>query len=171
MKESSLPSFEQPIFMEELHNQYSPVLYRYAMNLVKDHFQAEDLMQDTYLRAWKHQSQFEALNGYQKKAWLYQVLKNLFLDELRKQERETHYLEELGREAISPEFQSLQAGFDEWLELMPEKERELLHQHFILRMTSEEISAELHIPAATVRARLHLAIKQLRRQQENHPMR
>lgn len=95
MKESSLPSFEQPIFMEELHNQYSPVLYRYAMNLVKDHFQAEDLMQDTYLRAWKHQSQFEALNGYQKKAWLYQVLKNLFLDELRKQERENHYLEEL----------------------------------------------------------------------------
>jgi RNA polymerase sigma-70 factor (ECF subfamily) len=157
-----------PAFLEELHDLFRSPLLGYAKSLVRDSFQAEDLVQETFLRALKHQSEFSGFGLFQKRAWLYRVLKNLFLDDLRRNFRESKYVEQEGRESTTHVSHPTGAGFSEWLEGMPEKDQELLNDHFALRMTSDEIGAELHIPAATVRARLHLALKKLRKQQEGN---
>jgi len=49
-------------------------------------------------------------------------------------------------------------------DLVPEKYRDLVRKRYVLGMTSQEIASELGIPAATVRSRLHLALKKLRLQ-------
>jgi len=157
-----------PAFLEELHDLFRSPLLGYARTLVKDAFQAEDLVQETFLRTLKHQAEFTGFGLYQKRAWLYRVLKNLFLDDLRRNSRETRYVEQKGRESTAGISHPIGGGFSEWLEGMPEKDQELLQDHFVLRMTSEEIGMELNIPAPTVRARLHLAIKKLRKQQEGN---
>jgi RNA polymerase sigma-70 factor (ECF subfamily) len=163
--ETSTPD---PTFLEELHDLFRSPLLAYANMLVRDSFQAEDLVQETFLRALKHQAEFTGFGLFQKRAWLYRVLKNLFVDDLRRNSRESKYVEQKGRESAAQGSRPIGAGFSEWLEGMPEKDQELLNDHFVLRMTSDEIGAELHIPAATVRARLHLAIKKLRKQQEGN---
>ncbi len=162
------PSETNPAFLEELHDLFRSSLLGYARTLVRDAFQAEDLVQETFLRALKHQTEFTGFGLYQKRAWLYRVLKNLFLDDLRRNARENKYIEREGRKSTAQNTHTIRTGFSEWLEGMPEKDQELLNNHFVLRMTSEEIGTELHIPAATVRARLHLAIKKLRKQQEGN---
>ena len=157
-----------PAFLEELHDLFRSPLLGYAKSLVRDPFQAEDLVQETFFRAFKHRAEFSGFSLFQKRVWLYRVLKNLFLDDLRRNSRETKYVELEGRTRLAQSSHPTGTGFSEWLEGMPEKDQELLNDHFVLRMTSDEIGAELHIPAATVRARLHLAIKKLRKQQEGN---
>jgi RNA polymerase sigma-70 factor (ECF subfamily) len=157
-----------PEFLEELHDLFRSPLLGYARTLVRDSFQAEDLVQETFLRALRHQAEFSGFGLFQKRAWLYRVLKNLFLDDLRRNSRENKYVEQEGRDSTIYDSHPSGASFSEWLEGMPEKDQELLHDHFVLRMTSDEIGVELQIPAATVRARLHLAIKKLRKQQEGN---
>ncbi len=53
------------------------------------------------------------------------------------------------------------AGFDPF-ELVSKADRQLIEKRYRLGMNSREIAAELGIPAATVRSRLHLAVKKLR---------
>ena len=53
------------------------------------------------------------------------------------------------------------AGYDPF-ELVPEADRQLVEMRYRLGLNSREIADELGIPAATVRARLHQAIKRLR---------
>ena len=48
-------------------------------------------------------------------------------------------------------------------DLVPEQYREIVEKRYVLGMTSREIGQELGLPAATIRSRLHLAMKALRR--------
>ncbi len=92
----------------------------------------------------------------------------MFIDHQRRSSLEARYLEQEGKDGTFKQSFSRESNFSEWLDGMSEKDQELLHQHFVLRMTSEEIGEELRIPAATVRARLYLAIKRLRKQQKDN---
>ena len=148
--------------LADLYEAFEAKLRRYAIRLARDVDQADDLMQETFIRAMGHLELLGQLNHHQCQAWLYRVLKNVFLDVQRAQQREQALVEQLTQETPV-------AG-DPWSEIMsadlferiPERYRELLQKRYLLGMTSEEIGRELGIPAATVRSRLHLAIKRLR---------
>lgn len=58
------------------------VLYRRALRLTANAHRAEDLMQATLLKAWIHRDRFEP--GTNLRAWLFTILRNTFLSELRK---------------------------------------------------------------------------------------
>ena len=68
-------------------------LYNLARWLVRDPAEAEDLVQETYLRALKGSHQFQV--GTNLRAWLFQILRNTFFTQYRKQGREP--------EAVDPE--------------------------------------------------------------------
>ena len=53
------------------------------------------------------------------------------------------------------------AGYDPF-DLVPEADRQLVEMRYRLGLSSREIAQDLNIPAATVRSRLHQAIKRLR---------
>jgi len=146
----------------DLYEEFETMLRRYAMSLARDSDRADDLVQETFIRAWAHLELLGQLNHHQRRAWLYQVLKNLFLDEQRARQRQRVLVEQLAREPQITSYPSPDVISQELFELVPERYRELLHQRYVLGMTSKEIGRELGIPAATVRSRLHLAIKWLR---------
>lgn len=68
-------------------------LYNLARWLVRDPVEAEDLVQETYLRALKGRHQFQA--GTNLRAWLFQILRNTFFTQYRRRGREP--------EAVDPE--------------------------------------------------------------------
>jgi RNA polymerase sigma-70 factor (ECF subfamily) len=65
--------------------QYAPQLYSAAMRLTRNSADAEDLVQDTYLRAWRSFATFQ--DGTNLRAWLYRILTNSFINKYRAKQR------------------------------------------------------------------------------------
>lgn len=146
----------------DIYETFEEELHRCAICLVRDADQADDLMQETFIRAMAHLELLDQLNPHQRRAWLYRVLKNLFLDAQSRRRREQALAEQLTQEAWFASHPGVEMGSPDLFQQIPERYRELLQKRYILSMTSEEIGQELGIPAATIRSRLHLAIKWLR---------
>jgi RNA polymerase sigma-70 factor (ECF subfamily) len=151
----------------DLYQEYEDKLRGYAMSLARDAHRADDLVQDTFVRAIGHFQLLGQLKPYQRRAWLYRVLKNLFLDEQRAGQRQQTLLDHMAREVQVASQPSVDVVVRELMGMVPERYREVLHRRYILGMTSEEIGRELGIPAATVRSRLYLARKWIRTHQSD----
>jgi RNA polymerase sigma-70 factor (ECF subfamily) len=151
--------------LADLYDEFEGRLRRYAVSLVQDPDRADDLVQETFIRAMAHLLLLEQLNRHQRRAWLYRVLKNVFIDEQRARRREQDLVEQLSQEARLAIVSSPEMTSPELLRLVPERYREVLYQRYVLGMTSTEIGQELGVPAATVRSRLYLARKWLRAHQ------
>ena len=147
------------ITITEIYEGLAPEMRRFALSLVLDDSAADDLVSETMLRAMASLTLLGQLTQYQRRAWLYRVLKNLFFDGLRARRRQEALLERLGRMEEEPAVYALPP---ELLEQVPERFQELLNLRFCLGMSSEEIGDKLGIPAATARSRLHLAVQWLR---------
>jgi len=150
--------------LADLYEEYEEKLHGYALKLTRDPHAADDLVQETFIRVLGHLPLLEQLESYQRRSWLHQTLKNLFLDRQRSRQRETALIERFAQESESyaePDEGPLETDL---LSLASEQHRELLEKRYILGMTSREIGEELGIPAATIRSRLHLAIGKLRAQ-------
>ncbi|HEY4331875.1 MAG TPA: sigma-70 family RNA polymerase sigma factor [Ilumatobacteraceae bacterium] len=65
--------------------QFAPQLYSAAMRLTRNSADAEDLVQDTYLRAWRSFATFQ--DGTNLRAWLYRILTNSFINKYRAKQR------------------------------------------------------------------------------------
>jgi RNA polymerase sigma-70 factor (ECF subfamily) len=68
--------------LAELYDRHAPALLRYAENLTHNQWSAEDLVQDAFLRANGAEATFDSLAS--QTAWLRQIVKHLFLDEMRR---------------------------------------------------------------------------------------
>ncbi len=153
--------------LDELYNEHESILYGYALRLTHDPDRADDLVQDTLVRAMGHLSLLAMLARPQRQAWLYRTLKHLFLDEEQRRRRLADLLQEIARESG---FQRNVAGREVMIdpfEQVPERFRDVVEMHYRWGMTSQEIATQLEIPAATVRSRLHLALKEMRRKRHH----
>ena len=146
----------------DLYEEHEEKMHAYALKLSRDPHLADDLVQDTFVRSMGHMPLFDQLNRHQCRAWLYQTLKNLFLDR-----RSARLREEALYSGFAQDVQTFVPADESALEtdpfdLVPAADRELLEKRYRLGLTSREIATEIGIPAATVRSRLHLAVKKLR---------
>lgn len=146
----------------ELYEAFEERLHRFAVRLTRDPARADDLVQDTFVRTLSHIELLGQLTDPQRSAWLYRVMKNLFLDEQLAARRERALFERLALDASLASSPPDVIALPAIVEQVPDRYREILEKRYVLGMTSEEIACELGIPAATVRSRLHLAIKHLR---------
>lgn len=152
--------------LEELYSEYAEGLQAYAARLTRDVQAAEDLVQEAFIRTLGHLQLLEQLNVHQRRAWLCQTVKRLFLDQRAWRAREVALLAQLSLETegfVPPVEPELMATL---LARVPESCRQVLEMRYALGMNSTEIGEELGLPPATVRSRLHLAIARLRAQQD-----
>ena len=77
---------------------YLDTLYRGALRLTRDPAQAEDLVQDTYVRALRYQASYQV--GTNMKAWLFAIMRNLFWDRFQKASREAVSIDDIGEFAL-----------------------------------------------------------------------
>jgi RNA polymerase sigma-70 factor (ECF subfamily) len=150
--------------LTDLYEEYELELRRYARRLARDPHRADDLVQEAFIRAMGHLDLLDLLEPYQRRAWLYRTLKNLFLDGESARQREEALIEQVAQDAPLAGYRPQEVIWPNPFDLVPEKYRDLVRKRYVLGMTSQEIADELGIPAATVRSRLHLALKKLRLQ-------
>jgi RNA polymerase sigma factor (sigma-70 family) len=147
-------------------------MYNFAFRLTMDEDDANDLVQDTYLKAFRFISSFE--RGTNAKAWLFRILKNSFINDYRKrskepskvdyQEVETTYNSEEAAEVDHTTDLRIETVQDmigdevaTALNSLPVDFRTVIILCDIEGFTYEEMAKILDIPIGTVRSRLHRA--------------
>jgi len=154
---------------------HQDALYNYALKIARNADDAQDLLQETYYKAFKNYHQFE--NGTNSKAWMFMILKNTFINNYRKIKREPVKLDYDEIEDIYENIKSDQAkdnnlDLDFYNDLLddelsaalskiPSKMKEVFLLCDLEGYTYEEIAEITDIPIGTVRSRLHRARKLL----------
>ena len=93
---------------EELALKHLDPLYSAALRLTKNDRDAEDLVQDTFLRAYRFFDKFE--RGTNMKAWLFKILTNTFINRYRRSVKERNIVEGSERDAVHERFVSREAA-------------------------------------------------------------
>ena len=140
-------------------------LRRYALSLVRNPDEAEDLVHDALVRAYERQSTFRT--GANVRNWLMSILHNAHIDRLRQrrsQERRHDAAAEIAERSIpanqdhSVRLTQLRAAFFS----LPEDQRAALHLVAIEELSYQEAADALRIPVGTLMSRVARARERLR---------
>ena len=116
---------------------------------------AEDAVQETFLKVWRHMEHFQGRNGCSPKAWLMKIACNTCRDQLRRAWRK--------HEVVQADWADFEKAAQEDRELildvmnLPEKYRAVILLFYLQSMTVRETALALHISPSTVSRRLEKA--------------
>jgi len=164
---------------EVLVGEHLDGLFGAALRMTRNRTRAEDLLQETFLRAWRSFHTFKP--GTNVRAWLYRILMNAYIDGYRKSEREPEVVDQEDvdefylyskvhesedfRRAGNPEEALLSRLMDAdvkgALDSLPEAFRNVVVLADIEGFSYKEIAEILSIPIGTVMSRLHRGRRQL----------
>jgi RNA polymerase sigma-70 factor, ECF subfamily len=150
-----------------LYDEHAAALWRYALRLTGDASRAEDVVQETLLRAWQHP---EVMTDSQRspRAWMFTVARNMIIDEQRSPRIRKFggSLDESGApEQSAPD--EVDAALDRMLiadamAQMSAEHRAVVERSYYRGWTTAQIAEDLQIAEGTVKSRLHYALRALR---------
>jgi len=156
---------------DALYDRHLQPVHAYLLARTRDREVAQDLAQETFLRAWRNIAEVGPLETGRQRAWLVAVARNLVIDRSRRVRSERAATERVGRLAApddgpDPAGQAELAGdvaaVDRVISALPEDQRVLLSLQVMGGLTSAEIGEMLGEPAGTVRYRLNQVRTRLR---------
>ncbi|MEJ2749298.1 MAG: sigma-70 family RNA polymerase sigma factor [Anaerolineae bacterium] len=156
---------------------HSPGIYRLALRLMKNEAEAEDVMQETFMNAFKAIDKFEGRSGLG--TWLYRIAYNSAMMRLRKPQQYILSVEETLTETegnIIPKqlfdwcclpeedfaSEEVQGELERAIRELPEKYKSVFILRELEELSTEETAVTLDITPSTVKVRLHRARLQLR---------
>ena len=164
------------VSFETLYDKFQSRLNRYAVNLQKDRFLAEEIVNDMFFLLWKNRqsifSEDDSLKNY-----LYRILHNMCLDVLKKNKTqkartfivvsaegcmslfEKYGVEDCFSEKI--ESDEIMAAIDKIVEKMPKQRRKILRLFRDNGVSNKEIAEQMRLTESTVRTHLQLARKEI----------
>jgi len=153
--------------VEGLYEEHATALWHYAWRLTGDRSRAQDVVQETLLRAWQHP---EVTNDSERSArpWLFTAARNMIIDESRSMRfrREVSAPDDSGvPDRACPD--EVNTALDRMLintalaRLTPEH-RAVVHRSYVKGWTTADIATDLGIAEGTVKSRLHYALGTLR---------
>lgn len=148
--------------VHELYANFRQELTAYAVSMTKSRDSAEDLVQETFLRALTHFEELQALGQKPCRAWLYKTARNLYIDQVRKLSREVPQTKEL-LEQESFEEDLSQSLVAQLVGRLPESERAIFILRYFEGYNARELGEMFSLPPATVRSRLASAKGRLRK--------
>jgi len=172
---------DQELFAEQAM-EFMPALYSAALRMTRNPSDAEDLVQETYLKAFRSFGGFE--QGTNLRAWLYRILTNTFINSYRSKKRrpaeteldegeDLHLYRRLGGLEAVLASRSAEDELMDWftdvevkdaLEALPENFRIPVLLADVEGFSYKEIAEMLDIPIGTVMSRLHRGRKSLQKQ-------
>ena len=151
---SSLRTDEEII---EIYNRHVDTVYRVCFSFMKNRPEAEDMVQETFLRLITSGSSFE--NERHEKAWMIVTASNLCRDALKKWWRRNENIEDYSSSLI--EMTHADNEVLDAILTLPNDYKCVVYMYYYEGYTTPEIADFLHCPQATVRSRLSRARKQL----------
>ena len=144
-------------------------LYNLAIRMTQNEQDAEDLVQETSLRAYRYFDKFKPGTNF--KAWIVTILRNIFINEYRKRMKEPGMIEfEEVKDFISlPEISGAQEeifseNIKSSIDRLPEELRTTIILFYAEDFSYKEIAKIMDVPVGTVMSRLYTARQTLKRQ-------
>jgi RNA polymerase sigma-70 factor (ECF subfamily) len=162
---------------EQLMKKYLKPVYNFLYQLVRDISVADDLTQESFLKAWKNIKKFDKERNF--KTWIFTIAKNTAYDYLRKKKSipfsffkknddKENILENIKAEEILPdeilEREDLARELEEKIGKLPRKYRSILFLHYKEDFSLQEISEIIQKPYNTVKSLHYRALLRLRKE-------
>jgi len=159
-------------FFDALYEEHHRVVHAFLVGQLAESDMAADLLQETFLRVWRHIDEARAIPAERRRFWLFTVARNLVRDHHRRGavrggvEVSLPVDETLPADARSDPARQLSAketrsAVEAAIQCLPVDLRTALTLSLLGEMTSEQIGASLGVPAGTVRSRISLARRRL----------
>lgn len=159
------PAAPEAALMKALYDEHAAALWRYALRLTGDRNRAEDVVQETLLRAWQHP---EVVGDTERsaRAWLFTVARNLIIDESRSARARAH-VSSLDKEPEQPGPDEVNSALDrlliaDALAQLSDDHRAVVCRSYYRGWTTAQIATDLGIAEGTVKSRLHYAVRAMR---------
>ncbi|MFO8080182.1 MAG: sigma-70 family RNA polymerase sigma factor [Armatimonadota bacterium] len=162
----------------QLVDEYKDKIYNYVARMLNDPYEAEDVTQEAFLRAYKSLPRFRGASSFH--TWLYRIASNLAIDVVRKRKRQDptfsldeplesddgEYERELPDETGGPEDRTstreTRVAVRRAIMDLPEKLRDVMILYELQGETYEDIADILDVPLGTVKSRLFNARNRLK---------
>jgi len=159
----------EPQALAELYDRYGGMIYRLVLRIVRDTGIAEDLVQETFLRAWNRAGAFDSERGAVG-PWLLAIARNRSLDYLRAQSRHANTMElnETEHPARFVDFPAEALNFDmarqvqRALEQLSANQRAAIELAYFEGMSQSEIAERMGQPLGTVKTWMRQAMLRMR---------
>lgn len=149
-----------------LYEHYGDTLYGVAFKVVRDEELAQDVLQESFVKIWKKSDSYDATKA-KLFTWLFRITRNTAIDKLRsintKTEREIQIdvsnVYNVGIQSTRPELLDIRENLDK----IDDKYQIVLDALFFQGMTQQEASEELDIPLGTIKSRLKIGLRELKK--------
>ena len=155
--------------LEYLYDHYSAALYGIIYRIVRKEEIAEEVMQDAFFRIWNNINSYNPEKG-KLFTWMLNVSRNLAIDKTRskeiKKERKSDHIEDSVHQVDRENYQEFSPdniGVKELLDNLNPDQRKVVDLLYFQGYTQSEVAEEHEIPLGTVKTRLRIALKQLRK--------
>jgi len=158
---------------EEFFARYRNPIYRTAYGLTGDRQAAEEILQDTFARAYRHRHTFHS--DVSPLPWLHRVSLNLCYSRLSRRRLDASPIDETAEHTVADdrplpaeraEQSELRQIVREGIAALPEKHQSVVVLYYLHRLSLQETAQVLGIQLGTVKSRLHYALRGLRVQLE-----
>jgi RNA polymerase sigma-70 factor (ECF subfamily) len=156
--------------LERLYDCYGDAMYGLAFKILTNRQEAEDLIQEIFLKVWRNCTYDPARGSF--KSFLMLLVHSRAIDRLRSRNSRLNTLEHLSKKVEMPQSINLpleEAMTDELSQRvqaalceLPEKQRQALEMAYYQGLTQVEISQRLNVPVGTVKSWFRLSFKKLR---------
>jgi RNA polymerase sigma-70 factor (ECF subfamily) len=165
---------------EQLYDRYAPTLYALLLRVLGNPEDAQEVLQESFVKAWSNASMFDASRGSEA-AWLISIARSRGIDRLRSRRLRSDRENDAGREiSIHSAFVEKKTGADDAIRSqeqkavrgalaeLPEPQRIALELAYFEGLSQSEIAAKLGEPLGTVKTRMQLGMKKLRESLRAH---
>jgi RNA polymerase sigma-70 factor (ECF subfamily) len=149
-----------------LYEHYGDTLYGVAFKVVRNEDLAQDVLQESFVKIWNKSHTYDPAKA-KLFTWLFRITRNTAIDKIRslsnKSDREIQLdvsdVYNVGKEEIRPELMDMKKQLDK----IDTKYRIVLEALFFEGMTQQEASDELGIPLGTIKSRLKIGLRELKK--------
>ncbi|MCC5891687.1 sigma-70 family RNA polymerase sigma factor [Exiguobacterium sp.] len=156
--------------LEILYDRYERILYAFMMQLTKDRDLAEEAMQEVFIKLWRGGGVYDESKG-KFKSWLFTMGRHVAIDLIRKRKPDLQ-LDESYAETIPStdrsvesevEWQEERAQIETAMAELPTEQQQVVRLMYFNGLSQQKIAVACNIPLGTVKGRIRLALKQLRK--------
>lgn len=163
-----LQSGDQSV-ISTLYDKYGATLYGIVLRIVEQEDLAQDVLQESFVKIWKNAGRYDATQGTLF-TWMLNICRNTAIDKTRsayfRRKKKVHAVDETlnNHRHFAYEQNTDQIGLDEEVKNLEEKYRTVIDLIYFRGFTQKEVTEQLNIPLGTVKSRVRIALRELRKQ-------
>jgi RNA polymerase sigma-70 factor (ECF subfamily) len=149
-----------------LYEYYADALFGVIQKIIKDEDTAQDVLQETFVKIWRYSKKYDS-NKAKLFTWLYRIAYNTAIDKVRSQKNKQGKEVQIDNSAVykitTNELNQDVIDIQKHLSSLDEKYQIVINALFFEGMTQQEASDELDIPLGTIKSRLKIGLRELKK--------